>query len=799
MRDRLYGRPYDAAVHALNSCLSSLVTLALGLTFTAPIPRAAAFADLAASAEPAEDARAYLGLVVRDIPDVGCVVSRIHPGPLDGEELSSPTLHRPDLLVSIEGKPASSKVLNEVLAAKSPGDTIGLAYRRSKSRGPALPTAVDHVDEVESLSVVLADAATWSGTVGAARRPAHDAPMPTAALLTDAAITGELAKDPPLQPALDSVIAGLRAMSAALPDARRLSRVTAALTEPLALPELAEAMVAPTTRGLRPMRLAADLAAAQLDATPSTIPVHGSVPVPGAQSAYYALDFFTGETRLFLREALGDAFDNEAVARAALDLAGCVRPSLLVHGDRAKERLATIRRGAEIDMDKIVATIAQLDADLAIDPSVATSEPEGVPEDLPANLKSAVAGTVLTMQPLTDGGWAVVGGPGPNRYDLSKISAVLDLGGDDTYTMSDLAIGMRVVIDIAGNDTYQGNAAQGFACGVGGLFLVDDHAGNDRYTGSNFNAGAACFGVGILLDRAGDDEYEGATWSLGAACWGVGILMDQGGSDSYRAEFLSEGCGGPRGFGALVDFGGNDVYRADGVPSQYGSAATTSSFSQGIGFGMRHVAAGGIGLLSDLGGDDRYIAGEFSQGGGYYFGLGMLHDAGGNDCYVGDRYGQAWSAHQASGILLEGGGDDTYYGRTAANQGAAWDQSTALLWDRGGSDSYQADGLSQGAAAQQAIAILIDDGGADRYIARAESSQGCSGRNEYHFGEPAPTGGIFSFSLFWDRRSAAAGEADEPDVFSTGRPHGAAQRTGRRDGTTAANSTLSGLFIDAGR
>ena len=38
-------------------------------------------------------------------------------------------------------------------------------------------------------------------------------------------------------------------------------------------------------------------------------------------------------------------------------------------------------------------------------------------------------------------------------------------------------------------------------------------------------------------------------------------------------------------------------------------------------------------MISDLGGDDRYEAGELAQGGGYFYGLGILHDASGRDLY----------------------------------------------------------------------------------------------------------------------------------------------------------------------
>lgn len=746
---------------------------------------------LVGSAARAAPAEAFLGLAVRDIPDVGCVVTWIDPGPLGGSGLESPTLARPDLLVSIDGVAATAASLREVLAAKAPGDQVTLVIRRANHRGPTLPARLDHVDAPETLRVQLADAALWRGTTGRPRLPAQDRPTPAPALLRHPAVAAALAAGSESATALDALVAAQKAMSAAEPDARRLSRVTAALTEPLALPELAEAIVAPTTAGLRPARLAATLVADDLDATAPTGEGQGSVPVPGVQGAIYALDFLAAEARLKMIDALGDAYGNVDVARAALATADGMRASLLIQGPDASARFATIQRGAAIDMDGIVAALNHLDAELAIDPEVVHGEVEGLPDEL----KGAVEGVVLSAQPIPDVGWAVVGGAGPNRYDLSKVAAVIDLDGDDSYWMSDLALGVRIVVDVSGNDRYEGNDHQGIAGGVCGLFLVDDLAGNDVYRGKGFHAGSGCFGAGLLIDRGGNDRYEGTTWSLGAACWGAGVLVDLGGSDVYRSEFLSEGCGGPRGLGAIVDRGGDDLYVVDGVPSQYETPATSSSFSQGVGVGIRRAAAGGIGLLSDLGGDDRYVGGEFSQGGGYYFALGVLHDAGGNDRYVGDRYGQAWAAHQASGILIDGGGDDSYVARTAANQGAAWDQSTALLWDKAGSDSYRGDGLSQGSAAQQAIAFLVDGGGIDHYVAAGDIAQGHSGTNEYHFGQAAPIGGIHSFSLLLDL--PGAGESpDERDHFSTGRARGVPIRPGTVDAANPANSTIHGLFLD---
>jgi hypothetical protein len=265
-------------------------------------------------------------------------------------------------------------------------------------------------------------------------------------------------------------------------------------------------------------------------------------------------------------------------------------------------------------------------------------------------------------------------------------------------------------------------------------------------------------------------------------------LIDLDGDDVYHGEKLCQGVGGPRGFGAIIDAAGNDAYTTNGpsFKSVYGTPDVFVAMSQGFGLGVRGYASGGVGAIYDLGGDDRYEAGEFSQGCGYFYALGLIHDASGDDLYHGNRYSQAAAAHQAVGFLIDGAGNDRYIGKTAASQSGAWDQSITMLIDRAGDDTYTADGLCQGAAAQQALAVLIDLDGSDAYMAAGRpdaSVQGRSGANEYHFDLDR----VFSFSILLD---AGAGK----DTFSTGRTGRAA--TGQRDPDAPARSSLYGVFAD---
>ncbi|MBT6282511.1 MAG: endonuclease/exonuclease/phosphatase family protein [Phycisphaerae bacterium] len=396
--------------------------------------------------------------------------------------------------------------------------------------------------------------------------------------------------------------------------------------------------------------------------------------------------------------------------------------------------LEVINYSMQIDFDALVATI-QIPNDEK-QPFFGKAMPPGV------------TGPILAGQMGPDG-WRVVGGAGANTYDMSLIAEVFDLGGDDSYFANDIVVGNRKVVDLGGNDSYTGTEKQGPAAGLFGTWIIDDRGGDDVYgtIGGTFSTGAGCFGVGMIIDRAGNDTYHGTQWSIGSAVYGVGIVMDLGnGDDEYLGEFLSIGVGGPRGFGFVFDEDGNDFYKSEGPkPSIYETADVYCAFSQGMGFGYRKYAAGGIGILCDVAGDDKYQAGEFSQGGAYYHGLGILRDFSGDDDYHGNRYAQGFGVHQAFGVLIDDAGDDTYWAMTAADQGSAWDIAAGCLLDKSGDDSYTANSMTQGSAAMQGIAYLIDLDGEDLYSG-THPAQGESGSNTYHW-EPSHS---FSFSALLD-------------------------------------------------
>jgi hypothetical protein len=344
-------------------------------------------------------------------------------------------------------------------------------------------------------------------------------------------------------------------------------------------------------------------------------------------------------------------------------------------------------------------------------------------------------------------GWILVGARGPNYYG-APTALVIDLGGDDIYTLPSnpssvhrLAPGL--IIDYSGNDRYISHALGGFAGALGGIRFLVDLKGNDLYQGSRISQGAAFCGIGVLWDQSGNDIYLAQELTQGAAIFGFGALLDQQGNDLFSAAQFAQGFGATQGFGLLADSKGDDRYLAGGkAPSTYGTLGVFRGWSQGVGCGFRGFTAGGIGLLLDGAGDDSYQAGNFSQGTGYFFGMGILADHRGNDQYIGSRYAQGAAAHQAVGVLLEDSGNDRYQSKIAAAQGSGWDAAIGILWDRRGDDRYQGGDLSQGAASMNGLGILVDQAGHDTYTTATSQAQGYGGSTDYYGGRQAPNLGI---------------------------------------------------------
>ena len=740
--------------------------------------------------------QAYAGLLCSDHPETGgIVVGWILPGPLKGRTFKSPFMNRGDLVLSVNGQPMGTKAFKELIVRSKPGDVLELRVRRTKGDEEASPPVPGKGMEETTVRLVLASRADWVGPI-AFRRPLPDpdkvlppGPTPLEKFVHEQIVAHKLE-----QP-VGKLLKYLADAQAEEFGANSLSRVACGFSRPTRLPELQKLITDPLARVPDDPREVFLRAAENLDLPPPPLgePADLSDPVKAiawmkthlaesAASLEQAFARIPPERRKTLAKDLREVLDHVAAETYIME-----------HAD-AGRLLAALRESMNVDHAALLAAGAKLAGVLRPGKPPAAFELAKAAGEAP-DAPGGVEGEILAAKKV-DGRWIVYGGFGPNRYDLSKIDVVIDPGGDDVYYYSsDKRPPIQVVVDFAGNDRYLGqldssrheSQGAGPASALLGISILVDVAGNDRYEGRTRACGVGVMGVGILCDLGGADVYTGGTWSLGVGVYGLGAVLDLGGeADTYIAEYLSEGVGGPRGLGLLLDAGGNDLYRANGPKgSVYDTPAVFAAFSQGMGFGFRMCESGGIGVLCDLAGDDRYEAGEFAQGGGYYWGLGILYDRSGNDLYYGNRYAQGFGCHQALGILADDSGDDTYWAMCAACQGAAWDTAMGMLIDRGGNDSYQAEGLSQGSAAMQAIGWLIDLDGTDRYVARGDACHGCSSGNSYHYKES----GCLSWSLLLD----AGGTVD---YYSSGRPNGASLAPGKADEKNPENSALHGLFID---
>lgn len=332
-------------------------------------------------------------------------------------------------------------------------------------------------------------------------------------------------------------------------------------------------------------------------------------------------------------------------------------------------------------------------------------------------------------------------------------AAIVDPGGNDRYVGGRMGAanglpGQRIglLIDRGGDDVYDtpdvdltlGSAVLGIA------LLADLGLGNDRYSAGHGSLGAAMGGVGILVDDGGSDTYEGKAYTQGAAGFGVGALLDMGASrkpvlsrdegtpdpvnigafdnDRFTAWSSAQAFARCRGIALLVNARGNDRYEAGGVYLHAPLFADRyQSFSQGFAIGERGVDyAGGVALLADFDGNDRYLGDIYNQGVGYWYAAGLLYDGGGNDLYEMTQYGQGSGIHLAVGGLVDESGNDTYVMHSGLGQGGSHDYAASVLHDRGGNDRYLGSTSCNGCGLTNSVGLHLDRSGDDIYGARRE-------------------------------------------------------------------------------
>ena len=323
----------------------------------------------------------------------------------------------------------------------------------------------------------------------------------------------------------------------------------------------------------------------------------------------------------------------------------------------------------------------------------------------------------------TELGPCIVGTPGAETWTNSAL-LILDPGGDDVYLdhpgCANGLLGQKLaaIVDLRGNDRYEGRGAFGPASALFGIACVIDREGDDFHRAAYAGQAAVVFGAAWLEDAAGDDTYRASLMAQAAAVVGFAVLIDRSGNDLYDVGMAGQAYSGVRGFGWLVDAGGNDRYLAGGceVDSERNPGRFVS-IAQGFSIGMRPFFGGGVAALVDLAGNDEYVADVYGQGVSYWYSAGFLLDLAGNDNYRVQQYGQGSGIHLSFGLLADLAGNDTYNGGSLV-QGNAHDYGVGMLFDKGGDDTYTGEAQAQGRAMNNGLALLIDSAGDDAYFGK---------------------------------------------------------------------------------
>lgn len=328
-------------------------------------------------------------------------------------------------------------------------------------------------------------------------------------------------------------------------------------------------------------------------------------------------------------------------------------------------------------------------------------------------------------------GWVMVLGIGQHHHrEDERALLVLDLGGDDVYATAgstlDAGHPVSVVIDVAGNDEYRAASMDqpAFGAGIGGYGMLFDLAGNDVYAASTAGEGCGLLGVGLLYDAAGDDRYQGDAGVQGCGAFGIGALVDLAGNDQYDAGRAAQGYGYTLGAGLLVDGIGDDRYVASDAAGRYPAGnGHGASLAQGFGAGRcaeatdGHAWAGGVGLLVDGAGLDRYACDAYGLGGAYGGGGGIFADKMGDDDYTSSAAALGSALAGGVAIVEDDAGNDTYRSAGAGACGYARDFGLAWFEDVGGNDRYFANERAFGVGDGNGLGFCWDPSGNDIYVA----------------------------------------------------------------------------------
>lgn len=420
--------------------------------------------------------------------------------------------------------------------------------------------------------------------------------------------------------------------------------------------------------------------------------------------------------------------------------------------------------------------------------------------DVANSLGALGSQTFSTVSIPTSAGRVVIADSGNHTHDLAthgdEIAVLIDLGGDDTYTVpaganASVSNGVSVLLDLGGADTYgydivvdpndgsllpsdadgriaptlplnqangpvsASNTARQGAGRLGIGILVDLGSGTDSFDSLRMSQGAAVFGVGVLWDE-GAANFRAEALAHGAAIAGVGAIFGGSGITTYTAWHAAQGFSALGGVGVAHDRGSSaDVWTAD--PGSAGTVLYLSaadrgvsnrSLAQGAAFGEIGSFAGGVGLLRDQDGDDTYSAGTYAQGYAHGTAVAALLDGAGDDVFEARALCQGVGEWRGGGVLREAGGADTY--NTLSTQrlvshGVGQTLGWGIFLELGGDDDLTVLPSGGGVGLDGGFGLLIDAAGSDSHRSTSNATWGVAQINAVS-GDPgfaAQTIGIF--------------------------------------------------------
>ena len=382
----------------------------------------------------------------------------------------------------------------------------------------------------------------------------------------------------------------------------------------------------------------------------------------------------------------------------------------------------------------------------------------------------------------------LVCGTGPDVHDETDARLTIDLGGNDTYLgRHGAGVGYSsVLLDLAGDDQYNVKDLS-VGAGVLGVGIAIDGGGNDSFRGKSICFGSGLCGMGLFEKDGGNDLYQATSLAQGFGLFGIGLCLDTSGDDVYNVKLFGQGAARTQGVGWLVDRQGSDQYRAGGLSmNEPLFTGVAYSFSQGFGSGYREDTggvSGGIGLLTDLQGDDFYLGETYMQAASYWFSIGTLFDANGNDTYTGTHYCQASAMHCCGAYLFDLAGNDSYITKVGASLSIGHDYGVSFLLDRAGDDIYAARDSTPGVGVANGLGIFVDGDGIDRYdgppgqgnAARGTGSLGVfvdlGGQDRYRTGlEDAEGTTSSTWGTAYDKESVAEKGSAAPDQHQPPKP-----------------------------